>query len=95
MELAQLQHEPFILLGLPHSCDHFTSLFAQASFKPQIYHRSSHFEIIHSMVAASLGFSLLNQKPQTTQTYTGSGKHYHLKTGKYMTSRLCLHDMRR
>jgi len=35
------------------------------------------------MVAAGLGFSLLNQKPQTTQTYTGSEvKALPLKDGK-------------
>lgn len=71
LALEQLKNEPMILLDLPHSRDYFTSLFAQVGFEPQIYYRSTNFEMVRTMVGAGLGFSLLNQKPNTQQTYNG------------------------
>jgi DNA-binding transcriptional LysR family regulator len=72
LTLQQLEHEPMILLDLPHSREYFTSLFASAGFEPKIIYRSANFEMVRSMVGAGLGFSLLNQKPNTKQTYNGS-----------------------
>lgn len=91
LSLEQLKHEPFILLDLPHSRDYFTSLFAQAGFEPHIYYRSINFEMIRSMVAAGLGFSLLNQKPNTKQTYTGGEvKAVPLKEGEAQALQLVI-----
>lgn len=71
LQLKQLSDEPMILLDLPHSREYFTSLFAQFGVVPNIQYRSSNFEMIRSMVGAGLGFSLLNQQPNTKQTYNG------------------------
>ena len=47
------------------------SLFAETGSQPPIAYRSRSFEMIRSMVAAGLGFSLLNQRPLTNQAYNG------------------------
>lgn len=71
LSLKQLCEEPFILLDLPHSGDYFLSLFQQIGHQPDIAYRSRNFEMIRCMVAAGLGFSLLNQRPRTNQAYNG------------------------
>ena len=71
LSLHQLCHEPLVLLDLPHSGDYFLSLFAATGCQPPIAYRSRNFEMIRSMVAAGLGFSLLNQRPHTDQAYNG------------------------
>ena len=69
--LQQLCQEPMVLLDLPHSGDYFLSLFKQTDCQPPVVYRSRNFEMIRCMVAAGLGFSLLNQRPRTDQTYNG------------------------
>lgn len=71
LTLAQLADEPMILLDLPHSRDYFLSMFERLGLMPRIVYRSTNFEMVRSMVAAELGFSLLNQRPHTHETYNG------------------------
>lgn len=71
LSLKQLCEEPLVLLDLPHSGDYFLSLFEQIGCQPTIAYRSRNFEMIRCMVASGLGFSLLNQRPCSDQSYNG------------------------
>ncbi|MFV0434965.1 MAG: LysR family transcriptional regulator [Leucobacter sp.] len=69
--LAELADEPFVMLDLPDSRDYFADILARAGITPPIGYRASNYETVRSMVAAGLGFSLLNQRPRIDGTYTG------------------------
>ncbi|POX47145.1 LysR family transcriptional regulator [Streptomyces sp. Ru71] len=71
VRLAELAEEPLILLDLPHSRDYFRSLVASTGAAPDVRHRAQSYEAVRSMVARGHGFSLLNQRPATRQTYGG------------------------
>ncbi len=71
LTLSQLTNEPMVLLDLPHSKAYFLAQFERANCKPKIAYRSKSFEMVRSMVAAGLGFSLLNQRPRCNQAYNG------------------------
>ncbi|WP_455355713.1 LysR family transcriptional regulator [Streptomyces sp. SYSU K217416] len=71
VDLAELAGEPFVLLDLPYSRDYFWSLVKAAGATPHVRHRSQSYEAVRSLVARGHGFSLLNQRPATAQTYGG------------------------
>lgn len=71
LTLEQLADESMVLLNLPHSREYFTRLFEQINRVPRIAYRSTNFEMVRCMVAAGLGYSLLNQQPQHNLTYNG------------------------
>ena len=71
VDLAELAHEPFVLLDLPYSRDYFRSLVKATGATPVVRHRSQSYEAVRSLVARGHGFSLLNQRPATSQTYGG------------------------
>lgn len=70
--LAELVDDHFVLLDLPDSKDYFLAMLRQAGVTPKVKHRSSSYETVRSMVAMGLGFSILNQRPLISQTYTGA-----------------------
>lgn len=72
LSLSELVDEPMVLLDLPHSCEYFKGLFERAGVELKPVYRSSNFENTRCMVAEGLGYSLLNQRPQTSLTYSGS-----------------------
>lgn len=69
--LADIADDPFVLLDLPSSSAYFQGILLQAGIMPRIKYRSSSYETVRSMVAAGLGYSILNQRPRIDQTYTG------------------------
>ncbi|MEB4613341.1 LysR substrate-binding domain-containing protein [Leucobacter sp. M11] len=69
--LAELAEEPFVLLDLPSSTDYFLGMLRGAGITPRLEYRSSSYETVRSMVGAGLGFSILNQRPRISGTYTG------------------------
>ena len=69
--LVELTNEPFVLLNLPDSRDYFMSLLRAAGIDTAPKYRTSSYETVRSMVATGLGFGLLNQRPLTSDTYTG------------------------
>ncbi|NSC19915.1 LysR family transcriptional regulator [Streptomyces albus subsp. chlorinus] len=73
VELAELAAEPLVLLDLPHSRDYFRSLVATTGTAPDVRYRTQSYETVRSLVARGLGFSVLNQRPATSQTYGGGG----------------------
>ncbi len=70
--LADVADDPFVLLDLPSSSAYFQGILLQAGIMPKIKYRSSSYETVRSMVAAGLGYSILNQRPRIEQTYTGA-----------------------
>lgn len=70
--LAELADEPFVLLDLPSSSDYFVRILTDAGISPNLRYRSTSYETVRSMVAMGLGFSILNQRPRTAQTYAGA-----------------------
>ncbi|MFI9461095.1 LysR family transcriptional regulator [Streptomyces xiamenensis] len=71
VELTELAAEPLVLLDLPHSRDYFRALVAATGTEPDVRYRTQSYETVRSMVAQGLGYSVLNQRPATSQTYGG------------------------
>ncbi|MEU9795937.1 LysR substrate-binding domain-containing protein [Streptomyces sparsogenes] len=71
VELVDLAAEPLVLLDLPHSRDYFRSLVAATGTAPDVRYRTQSYEAVRSLVARGLGYSVLNQRPATRQTYGG------------------------
>jgi len=70
--LEELAEDPFVLLDLPSSRDYFLGILRRAGVSPEVKYRSSSYETVRSLVATGLGYSLLNQRPQTEFTYAGA-----------------------
>ena len=70
--LADLEGKPMILLDLPESRTYFTVMFQTVGSRPNIAHRTETYEMVRSLVAAGLGFSILNLRPVIDETYDGN-----------------------
>lgn len=71
VDLADLAPDPMVLLDLPYSRDYFRALVAASGAAPDVCYRSQSYETVRSLVAQGLGYSILNQRPRTSQTYGG------------------------
>ena len=69
--LPELADESLVLLDLPHSREYFLDILRGAGVKPQVRYRSTSYEAVRSMVGAGLGYTILNQRPLTDDTYSG------------------------
>lgn len=67
----ELASHPMILLDLPFSRDYFTSLFTAAGFSPKVVARSRSEEVVRSMVANGLGYTIFNVRPKSNQSLDG------------------------
>lgn len=63
VSLAQLSEKPMIELNLPQTRTYYSGLFRKAGLEVNVVHSSSSVAMIRTMVAANLGFTLLNAKP--------------------------------
>ncbi|MBP1326256.1 DNA-binding transcriptional LysR family regulator [Leucobacter exalbidus] len=72
ISLTELADDPFVLLDLPDSNDYFLGMLRQQGLTPNIKYRTSSYETVRSLVATGLGFSILNQRPQIAETYSGN-----------------------
>ena len=70
--LDELADEPFVLLDLPESNEYFLGILRGAGVVPAVRYRSRNVETVRSIVAAGLGFTLLNQRPADGITYSGA-----------------------
>lgn len=61
--LSELCHMPMIELNLPRTRTYYSGLFKKAGLDVNVVHSSSSVAMIRTMVAANLGFTLLNAKP--------------------------------
>jgi DNA-binding transcriptional LysR family regulator len=71
VNLAELVDDPLVLLDLPYSRDYFWSLVSSTGTTPTVCYRTQSYETVRSMVAQGHGYSVLNQRPATSQTYAG------------------------
>ncbi|WP_291522940.1 LysR family transcriptional regulator [Branchiibius sp. NY16-3462-2] len=71
VSLTELADDRLVLLDLPYTATYFRSLFAQVGVEPTIGYRSRLFETVRSMVAAGHGYSILNQRPASDESYSG------------------------
>jgi DNA-binding transcriptional LysR family regulator len=69
--LADLAGQPMVMLDLPPSMRYFSAVLAGAGVEPVIRHRTSSFEMVRSLVARGVGFSLLIQRPAAEVSYEG------------------------
>ncbi len=71
LSLHDLAAEPLILLDLPLSREYFLSLFFQEGLTPQIVARSTHPDVIRTMVANAYGYALFNARPRNPAALDG------------------------
>jgi DNA-binding transcriptional LysR family regulator len=71
VDLAELAGDPLVLLDLPRSRDYFWSLISGTGSTPNVRYRTHSYETVRSLVAQGHGYSVLNQRPATDQTYAG------------------------
>jgi DNA-binding transcriptional LysR family regulator len=84
--LAQL---PMVLLDLPLSREYFMSLFREAGVSPLIAARSASPDVVRSLVANDVGYSLVNVRPRNSHALDGkkivnlhlNGNHRPMKLG--------------
>jgi DNA-binding transcriptional LysR family regulator len=63
LNLRMLADEPMILLDLPYTRDYFQSIFESAGIAPNIVYRTTSPQMVRSMVASGMGYSILNARP--------------------------------
>lgn len=71
VSLDDLADEPLIMLDLPPSGRHTLDLLQRSGLNPTVAHRTPNFELVRSLVARGLGYSLLVQKPRIETSYEG------------------------
>lgn len=71
MTLEELAPLPMVLLDLPMSRQYFLSIFAKQGLTPNIVARSRSEEVVRSMVANGIGYSLFNVRPKSYQALDG------------------------
>jgi DNA-binding transcriptional LysR family regulator len=71
VKMAQLADLPMVLLDLPLSREYFRGLFIRERLEPTIAWVSSQQEVVRTMVANGLGFSLANVRPRSNRALDG------------------------
>jgi DNA-binding transcriptional LysR family regulator len=75
IKLGQLAAMPMVLLDLPVSREYFLALFIRERLKPNIAFSSIKFEVVRTMVANGLGYSLGNVRPRADVALDGRRLH--------------------
>jgi DNA-binding transcriptional LysR family regulator len=70
LSLEDVCQEPMVLLDLDETRDYMFGLFGQNNLTPHIAYSSQSAEMVRSMVAAGLGYSIFNLRPLQKQQYT-------------------------
>lgn len=66
VSLSEFRDEPFVLLDLPLSRQHFLSFFERENLIPNIIAETSNPATLRSYVGMGLGYSLLTARPLST-----------------------------
>ncbi|MFM2478941.1 LysR substrate-binding domain-containing protein [Celerinatantimonas sp. MCCC 1A17872] len=69
--LKDLEPYPAILLDIPYSREYFLSLYRNAGVTPEIVMKSRNSEVIRTMVANGIGYSLNNVRPKANLSQDG------------------------
>lgn len=89
VSLAELAVEDLVLLDLPLSRDYFLGLFAREGLRPRISMRIGHQEVIRTMVANGMGYTIGNVRPRLSAARDGralvslkiEGEHQPMRLG--------------
>ncbi|KAA6216236.1 LysR family transcriptional regulator [Streptomyces filamentosus] len=73
IRLADLADHDMIALDVPPSLRYFNEVLSSAGVSPRIRHRTESFEMVRSLVARGVGYSLLIQRPIADVSYEGRG----------------------
>lgn len=87
--IEALAERPMVLLDLPLSREYFLALFRDAGVTPRIAARSGSPDVVRSLVANGVGYSLVNVRPRTSLSLDGkpivrvplSGEHRPMRLG--------------
>lgn len=71
VSLKEMEREPLILFDSDPASLHSVSVLHQAGIQPQITYRGTEYELIRSMVARNLGYSLMIHRP--AHNYSSEG----------------------
>ena len=63
VDLRELVNDPYILLDLPFSRDYFLSVFERVGVVPNVRMRTTHFEVVRTLVANDYGVSIAVSRP--------------------------------
>lgn len=69
--LEELSTYPMILLDMPFSNEYFLSLFSTKNLKPNVVRSSKNIDVVRSMVANNIGYTILNVRPKNNYSLDG------------------------
>ena len=75
VKLAQLAGLPMVLLDMPLSREYFRALFIRERLEPHIAWSSARFDVVRTMVANGLGYTLANVRPRADVALDGRRVH--------------------
>jgi len=75
VRLSQLSALPMVLLDMPMSREYFRALFIRERLEPNIVWSSTQFDVVRTMVANGLGYSLANVRPRAGIALDGRRVH--------------------
>ncbi|MEH6548309.1 MAG: LysR substrate-binding domain-containing protein, partial [Sneathiella sp.] len=70
LSLKDVSNDPMVLLDLDQTREYMFGLFSQDNLTPKVAYSSQTSEMVRSMVAAGMGFSVFNLRPLQKQQYT-------------------------
>lgn len=71
VQAKDLAAEPLILLDVPPSPSFVRNYFTSQELEPRLAYRYKNFEVIRSLVARGIGYSLFIQRPAIDRSYEG------------------------
>jgi DNA-binding transcriptional LysR family regulator len=71
VRLGQLAPLPMVLLDLPMSREYFLALFVRERLEPNVAWESTQQEVVRTMVANGLGYTLANVRPRSAVALDG------------------------
>jgi DNA-binding transcriptional LysR family regulator len=75
VKLSQLAPLPMVLLDMPMSREYFLALFIRERLEPNIVWSSAQFDVVRTMVANGLGYTLANVRPRADVALDGRRVH--------------------
>ncbi|WP_456697922.1 LysR family transcriptional regulator [Aeromicrobium sp. P5_D10] len=71
IRLREVSDDPFILFDLQPGGEYFEDIFTRLGLQPNVRFRTQSFEMVRSLVARGLGYSMLTQRTEVTTSYEG------------------------
>jgi len=71
VKLSQLAPGPMVLLDMPMSREYFLALFIRERLEPNIVWSSAQFDVVRTLVANGLGYTLANVRPRADSALDG------------------------